>query len=48
MTPNYYLVAKHCGDRSAVREEALERVQAMLNELPTLLAGAGLGKRRGK
>jgi len=41
LTPIYYLVAKHCGDRSAVREEALERVQAMLNELPTLLAWCG-------
>lgn len=48
LTPIHYLVAKHCGDRSAVRDEALERVQAMLSELPTLLASAGMNKRRSK
>lgn len=48
LTPIHYLVAKHCGDRSAVRDEALERVQAMLSELPTLLANAGMNKRRSK
>jgi hypothetical protein len=48
LTPIYYLVAKHCGDRSAARDEALERVQAMLSELPTLLASAGMNKRRAR
>lgn len=47
-TPIYYLVAKYCGDQSAARDEALERVQSLLNELPTLLANAGVNKRRGK
>lgn len=48
LSPIYYLVAKHCGDRGAARDEAIERVQAMLSELPGLLAGAGLAKRRGR
>ncbi len=47
-TPIYYLVAKHCGDQSAARDEALERVQGLLQELPQLLASVGVqGKRRG-
>lgn len=48
LTPIYYLVSKYCGDRSAARDEALERVQTMLSELPTLLASAGMAKRRGR
>lgn len=48
-TPIYYLVAKHCGDSSAARDEAVERVQAMLAELPHLLASVGAkGKRGGR
>ena len=48
-TPIYYLVAKHCGDSSAARDEAVERVQAMLAELPQLLASVGAkGKRGGR
>lgn len=49
-TPIYFLVAKYCGDTSASRDEALERVQSMLSELPSLLANAGMAgktKRRG-
>lgn len=49
LTPIYYLVAKHCGDRSAARDEALERVQDLLGQLPTLLAQAGMpGRRKGR
>lgn len=48
-TPIYYLVAKFCGDQSAARDEALERVQGLLQELPQLLANAGMqGKRGGR
>lgn len=48
-TPIYFLVAKYCGDHSAARDEALERVQALLGELPQLLANAGVnGGRRGR
>ncbi len=47
-TPIYFLVAKYCGDQSASRHEALERVQSLLNELPSLLANAGVNKRRAK
>ena len=46
-TPIYYLVAKHCGDSSAARDEAVERVQAMLAELPQLLASVGAKAKRG-
>lgn len=48
-TPIYYLVAKHCGDSSAARDEAVERVQAMPADLPQLLASVGAkGKRGGR
>ncbi len=48
LSPIHYLVAKYCGDRSAARDEALERVQTMLGELPTLLANAGLNNRKAR
>ncbi|HRQ47785.1 MAG TPA: hypothetical protein PK725_12600 [Rhodocyclaceae bacterium] len=48
-TPIYYLVAKYCGDQSAARDEALERVQGLLQELPQLLASVGVqGRKRGR
>lgn len=42
LTPIYYLVAKYCGDQGADRDDALGRVQALLEELPGLLASAGV------
>lgn len=45
-TPIYYLVARHCGDTSASRDEALERMQGLLSELPQLLASVGAKTRR--
>lgn len=48
ITPILYLVAKHCGDRQAARDEALERVQSLLSELPGLLSAAGAGHVRSK
>ena len=47
-TPIYYLVAKYCGDQNATRDEALERVQSLLGELPALLANVGINGRRAK
>ena len=48
-TPIYYLVAKHCGDSSARGDEAIERMQGLLAELPQLLASVGAkGKRGGR
>ena len=48
-TPIYYLMAKHCGDSSASRDEAIERMQGLLAELPQLLASVGAkGKRGGR
>lgn len=40
-SPIYFLVAKYCGDQGAARDEALERVQSLLNELPSLLGMPG-------
>ena len=45
-TPIYFLVAKYCGDNSSARDEALEKVQSMLSELPGLLANAGMHSRK--
>jgi hypothetical protein len=48
LTPIYYLVAKYCGDRFADRDDALTRVQSLLEELPGLLASAGVkAKKKG-
>lgn len=47
-TPIYYLVAKYCGDTSASRDEAIERVQSLLGELPALLANAGINNRKAR
>ncbi len=52
-TPVYYLVARFCGDRLADQSDALSRVQSLLEELPGLLANAGVnaggkGKRKGR
>ncbi|NLF02689.1 MAG: hypothetical protein GX601_17115, partial [Anaerolineales bacterium] len=47
LTPIYYLVARFCGDRFADQSDALSRVQSLLEELPGLLANAGVkGKKR--
>lgn len=50
LTPIYYLVAKYCGDRFADRDDALQRVQSLLEELPSLLANAGVksSKKKGR
>lgn len=49
-TPIYFLVAKYCGDQSASRDEAIERMHSLLGELPTLLASVGIkgAMRRGR
>jgi len=45
-TPIYYLVAKHLGDNSAARDEALEQLRGLVAEIPHLLASVGANKRR--
>lgn len=45
-TPIYFLVAKYCGDTSAARDDAIDRVQSLLSELPSLLANAGINSRK--
>lgn len=49
LTPILYLVSKYCGDRFADRDDALSRVQSLLEELPGLLASAGVkSKKKGR
>jgi hypothetical protein len=47
-TPIYFLVAKYCGDTSVARDEAIERVQSLLGELPALLDRVGINHARQK
>lgn len=49
MTPLYYLVERYLGDQGAARAEAFDRVLRMaeqLEQLPALLAAAGVQKKR--
>jgi hypothetical protein len=48
LSPIYFLVAKYCGDSSARRDEAIERMQGLLAELPQLLASVGAHKRKAR
>lgn len=41
-TPLYYLCAKYLGDEAAARDQALGQVAAMLQQLPAMLAAAGI------
>jgi hypothetical protein len=41
-SPIYYLVAKYLGDEAAARDNALSDVASMLQQLPNLLAAAGI------
>jgi hypothetical protein len=41
-TPIYYLVAKYLGDEAAARDQALAHVATMLEQLPSMMAAAGL------
>lgn len=45
LSPIHYLVAKYCGDRNATRDDALEKMQQVLSELPALLSAAGVTRR---
>ncbi len=49
-SPVYYLVAKYLGDEGAARDAALGQVAQILEQLPAMLAAAGLpaGKGRGR
>lgn len=40
--PIYYLVAKYLGDEAAARDQALGQVAELLQQLPAMLAAAGL------
>lgn len=46
-SPIYYLAAKYLGDEAAARDQALGQVQQLLENLPAMLAAAGMtGKGR--
>lgn len=47
-TPIYYLVDRYLGDAAAARDEALSRVEQLLNTLPGALAAAGLSHGKGR
>jgi len=46
--PIYYLVAKYLGDEAAARDQALGQVSALLQNLPAMLAAAGLNQGGGR
>lgn len=51
LTPLYYLVERYLGDQGAARAEALDRVMRMaeqLEQLPALLAAAGVQQKKGR
>jgi hypothetical protein len=41
-TPIYYLIARYLGDETAARDQALGQVAQILQDLPGMLAAAGL------
>lgn len=45
-TPIYYLVAKYLGDEASARDQALGQVAELLQQLPSMLAAAGLNDGR--
>lgn len=49
-SPIYWLVAKYLGDEAAAREQALGQVAELLQNLPAMLAAAGIAgsTRRGR
>jgi hypothetical protein len=47
MTPILYLVAKYLGDQGAARDHAIDRVVALLGELPAMLKAAGIQSPKG-
>lgn len=46
LTPIYYLVARYCGDQSAARDEAIQRMQSLLGDLTSAIAQAGIPARK--
>lgn len=42
-SPIHYLVAKYLGDEAAARDQALGQVTELLQQLPAMLAAAGVG-----
>lgn len=46
--PIYYLIAKYLGDEAAARDQALNDVASMLQQLPNMLAAAGINNAKGR
>lgn len=47
-TPIFYLIDRYLGDEAAARDDALAKVQAMLADLPGMMAAAGINHGRGR
>lgn len=47
-TPIHYLIAKYMGDEGAARDQALGQVAELLQNLPGMLAAAGIQTARGR
>ena len=47
-TPVYWLIARYLNDDTAARDHALDQVKAMLENLPAMMAAAGLQGGGGK
>lgn len=41
-SPIYWLISRYLGDEAATRDQALDQVRALLEQLPGMLAAAGL------
>lgn len=48
LTPIYYLAAKYCGDAAASQSAALAQVLDAIQDLPGLLAAAGVKVKKGR
>ena len=45
ITPIHYLIDRYLRDPAIVQQEALSRIAAIADQLPALMAAAGLGKK---
>lgn len=46
LTPVYYFVERYLGDQAAMRDQALGQVADLIQQLPAMLAAAGIDTKR--